>query len=258
MIELRNVSVNYGSTKILGDVSLSVNKGEIIAIMGPNASGKSTLLKVMSALIIPGSGDCIVEGKNTRDRPFNARRLAGMVFQDPEDQIVARRVEDDVAFGPKNIGYTPDEAVKKAREALKIVGLGGMSGKSVHSLSGGQKQLLAIASVLAMEPSYLMMDEPSSLLDGDGTRYIRQIIKKLKERGLGIVIVTHDPAEALMADGMIVLDKGRIVARGSPYSVFLESVFLENIGVDVPDRIKLSKRLEQDGIDHHFYLDEAV
>ncbi|WP_230741008.1 energy-coupling factor ABC transporter ATP-binding protein [Methanooceanicella nereidis] len=249
MIELKNVSVSYGSKEVLKDVSLEIKKGKVIAIMGPNASGKSTMIRLMNGLLLPGSGDCLVDGINTRDDMYYARRQVGMVFQDPEDQLVSRKVLDDVAFGPKNLGFSSFESLAVAIESLSLVGLEKMADKSVHDLSGGQKQLLSIAGVLAMNPSYIAMDEPTSLLDGEGTGLVREIIGKLKSGYRGIVLVTHDPAEALLADEIFVVDNGKIAMRGTPEEIFSRHEELESIGVDVPQMLRFSKRLKKLGAD---------
>ena len=166
MIELRHVCLSFGRVPALKDVSLEVRAGEHIVIMGPAASGKSTLAKVMDGLLLPDAGDCLVDGISTRDDPMHARRLVGLVFQEPEDQAVARRVEDDIAFGPRNLGV--DDVGERVAEAMRLAGIEGLAGRNIHSLSGGQKQLVAIAGVLAMRPAYLVLDEPTSMLDSAG------------------------------------------------------------------------------------------
>lgn len=160
MIELKDVSFAYKGRRVLDSISLMINKGEHVALIGPNASGKSTLARVMNALLLPDEGDCIVDGINTKDDPVYARRAVGMVFQDPESQAVARRVRDDVAFGPINLELPAGEVESRVMEALDAVGMKSQADREVSGLSGGRKQLLAIAGVLAMRPSYIVMDEP--------------------------------------------------------------------------------------------------
>ncbi len=217
MIEVRHVCLSFGRVPVLKDVSLEVRAGEHIVLMGPAASGKSTLAKVMDGLLLPDAGDCLVDGISTRDDPMHARRLVGLVFQEPEDQAVARRVEDDIAFGPRNLGV--GDVGERVAEALRLAGIEGLAGRNIRSLSGGQKQLVAIAGVLAMRPAYLVLDEPTSMLDSAGTRMVSETIAALKKEGRGVVVITQDPAMAVAADRLIVLSAGkyrceRAAARG--------------------------------------------
>ena len=200
MIELRHVSYSYGGKPAVRDISLTIKNGDMVAIIGPNASGKSTIAHLASGLIVPDEGDCYVDGINTKEDLYAARKSAGMVFQNPDDQIVSRRVVDDVMFGPMNLGLSPDEAMARATGSLRSVGMERFSGRATHSLSGGQKQLVAIAGVLAMRPSHIIFDEPTAFLDGDGIEAVRGAMQALKNNGMGIVVVTHDMEEALLAD----------------------------------------------------------
>jgi energy-coupling factor transport system ATP-binding protein len=242
MIEVRHVSLSYGNVPALKDVSLGVQPGEFVAIMGPGASGKSTLAKVMDGLLLPDSGECMVDGVSTRDDPMRARRLVGLVLQEPDDQAVARRVEDDLAFGPRNIGA--EDVKERVAEALRQTGIERLSGRDISSLSGGQKQLVAIAGVLAMRPAYLVMDEPTSLLDSDGKRMIMGAIGTQKHEGKGIVVITQDPSVAVCADRVVVMSGGSIVTQGAPSDVFTPAIG-EMVGL--PEMARLSIRLREKG-----------
>jgi energy-coupling factor transporter ATP-binding protein EcfA2 len=238
MIELLHVCLSFGRVPVLKDVSLEVRAGEHIAIMGPAAGGKSTMAKVMDGLLLPDSGDCVVDGVSTRDDLMHARRQVGLVFQEPEDQAVARRVEDDIAFGPRNLGVK--DVGERVAEAMRLAGIERLAGRGIHSLSGGQKQLVAIAGVLAMRPAYLVLDEPTSLLDAAGTRMVEETIAALKKEGKGIVVITHDPAVAAVADRLVVLSAGSIVADGPPREVF--SSCPEGL-IELPEMARLARSL---------------
>lgn len=241
MISLRGVSFSYGTRRALDAISLNIEKGERVAIIGPNASGKTTLAMVMNALITPDEGDCIVDGIDTKADPMFARRSVGMVFQEPDSQVVARRVWDDVAFGPANLGLSEAEAEERVRKALALAGLGNKAKSEVSCLSGGQKQLLAIAGILAMMPSYIVFDEPTALLDGPGCRMVGKAIADLKKQGIGIITITHDLEEALISDRIVALDRGRIVADMPPASLFSDEAVMSRIGVRPPYTYELAK-----------------
>jgi energy-coupling factor transport system ATP-binding protein len=243
MIEFRHVSLSYGRGPVLKDVSLEVRAGEHVVIMGPAASGKSTLAKVMDGLLLPDAGDCLVDGISTRCNGMHARRLVGLVFQEPEDQAVARRVEDDIAFGPRNLGA--DDIADRVAEAMRRAGIEGLAGRNIHNLSGGQKQLVAIAGVLAMRPAYLVLDEPTSLLDAAGTRMVTETIAAQKKEGRGIVVITQDPAVAAVADRLVVLAAGSIVKQGSPREVFSQC---PDGMVELPGMARLAVALGKKGV----------
>lgn len=243
MIELQHVCLSFDRVPALKDVSLEARAGEHLAIMGPAASGKSTLAKVMNGLLLPDGGDCLVDGISTRDDRMHAHRLVGLVFQEPEDQAVARRVEDDIAFGPRNLGV--DDAGERVAEALRLTGIEGLAGRNIHSLSGGQKQLVAIAGVLALRPAYLAMDEPTSLLDSAGTKMIMDTIATLKKEGRGIVVITQDPAVAAVADRIVVMSAGCIVTQGPPREVFAHCP--EGL-VELPEMARLYVALNKKGV----------
>lgn len=238
MIELRHVSYSYDGTQVLKDVSMDLCPGEIVALMGPNASGKSTLAKVLDGLLIPHSGECIVDGVSTRDDPVNARLRTGLVFQDPDDQAVSRRVSDDIAFGPLNL-QAPDVDARVA-DALKAVGIEHLAGRDFHTLSGGQKQLVAIAGVLAMRPAYIVLDEPTAMLDQDGTRLVTEAIKAARIAGKGILLITHDPAMAAVADRILVLKGGRIIPQ--------DAIVSDAAGIELPQMARFWNRLKENGI----------
>lgn len=256
MIELRHVYYSYGSRPAVVDVSLSIKAGEIVAIIGPNASGKSTLARMMNALLMPDKGDCIVDGVNTRADAYHARKSIGMVFQNPEDQMVSRRILDDVAFGPLNIGM--DDAQDRAKEALSAVGMEHFLGRSTHSLSGGQKQLMAIAGMLAMKPKHVVMDEPTSLLDGEGTKGVRDTMLRLKRGGTAVVLITHDMEEALLADRLVIMHEGHIAIEGAPRDVFGDEARLCTLGLEAPFQLRLIKVLCQKGIENFDFEEVKV
>ena len=201
-------------------------------------------------LIVPDEGDCLVDGINTKDDVYAARKAAGMVFQDPDDQIVSRRVVDDVMFGPLNLGLTSGEAMARATGSLRSVGMERFSGSATHSLSGGQKQLIAIAGVLAMRPGHVIFDEPTAFLDGDGIEAVRGAMQALKKNGMGVVVVTHDMEEALLADRIVVLHGGRVLMEGPPEAVFSDEARLQEAGIEMPFRLMLSNALKARGVDN--------
>jgi energy-coupling factor transport system ATP-binding protein len=241
LISLDNVSFSYAGRPALDHISLRIGKGEHVALIGPNSSGKSTLARIMNGLLLPDAGDCLVDGVLTRDDPMHARRAVGMVFQDPESQIISRLVRDDVAFGPGNLGLPGEEISARVRGALEAVGLKGFEGREVSCLSGGQKQLLAIAGILAMRPEFVILDEPTALLDARGSALVRKAMAGLKSDGIGTLIITHDMEEACQADRIVALIRGRIVADMSPAAFFNDSALIARIGVRPPYSLELMK-----------------
>jgi energy-coupling factor transport system ATP-binding protein len=239
LISLNDVSFNYKGAPALDRISLDIGRGEYVAIAGPNASGKSTLARIMNALLLPQKGDCIVDGVNTKDDPMHARKIVGMVFQDPEIQVVARHVGEDVAFGPRNLGLPKSEVEARVIEALRAVGLKDLAGREVSGLSGGQKQLLAIAGVLAMRPSFVILDEPASFLDHNGSRLVREAITRLVDGGFGVIVITHDMGEASRAKRIIALHEGRVIADGPPEGFFSDSATMAILGVEPPYSYRL-------------------
>ena len=236
----------------LDKVSLEVQKGEFIALLGHNGSGKSTLAKHLNAILEPDSGYVKVEGIDTRDyeRLFDIRQKLGLVFQNPDNQIIATIVEDDVAFGPENLGAEPKEIRKRVDQALEAVGMTKMSGKAPHNLSGGQKQRVAIAGVLAMQPDGMVLDESTAMLDPGGRKEVLETVQKLnRENNITVVLITHYMEEAVLADKIYVMESGRIVMSGTPKEIFSQKETLESYGLDVPPMTKLAYKLKENGID---------
>lgn len=258
MIKCENLSfkytVNEGEEELYAvkEVSLNVKKGEFLVILGHNGSGKSTIAKHMNALLVPSNGTVIVDGLDTSDpnNLWNIRSKAGMVFQNPDNQIVATIVEEDVAFGPENLGVEPSEIRKRVDESLEKVGMSEYKRHAPHLLSGGQKQRIAIAGILAMKPDCIIFDEPTAMLDPSGRKEVLNNIKEInKKYGITIVLITHYMDEAAKADRVIVMDKGEIILEGMPREVFSKVETMKNIGLDVPQVTELCYELQKAGID---------
>lgn len=257
MIKIDNVTYEYKShdeesVAALKDVSLTVKKGEFLAVLGHNGSGKSTLAKLMNALLLPTKGEVYVNEMNTLDENniWNIRQTAGMVFQNPDNQLVATIVEEDVAFGPENQGVEPEEIVKRVQQALSTVDMEEYRGHAPHLLSGGQKQRIAIAGVLAMKPDCIILDEPTAMLDPSGRKEVMSTITKLnKEEGKTIVLITHYMDEAVQADRVVVMSEGRIALEGTPREVFSKVKEVIELGLDVPQVTELAYELRKEGID---------
>lgn len=235
----------------LDEISLNVNPGEFLAIIGHNGSGKSTLAKHLNAILIPSKGQVLVDGINTKDskRLWEIRQRAGMVFQNPDNQIVATIVEEDVAFGPENIGIPPAEIRKRVDNALTTVNMLDYAQHGPHLLSGGQKQRVAIAGILAMKPKCIILDEPTAMLDPSGRREVIDTIKKLnKEENITIVLITHFMEEAVNADRVVVMENGKIVMEGTPREVFSRVKEIKSLGLDVPEMTELAYELKESGI----------
>ena len=252
-IELIGVNYSYrvgeGQTvHALRNVSFSVEKGEFVALAGMNGSGKSTLAKLLNGLFTPSSGDVLIDGINTRDeeRTFDVRRKAGMVFQNPDNQMVATIIEDDVAFGPENLGIPREEIIERVDWALDAVGMSEFRTRSASKLSGGQKQRVAIAGVLAMKPDILILDESTSMLDPEGRAEIMDVAKKLNASGITVISITHNMDEAAQADRVIVLRKGRLVLDGTPKEVFA-SPEVEACGLALPPPTEIARMLSERG-----------
>lgn len=240
-----------GEVWALKDINLSINKGEFVAVLGANGSGKSTLAKQINALLIPTEGALQVEGLPADDpaNHWRIRQRVGMVFQNPDNQIVATSVEEDVAFGPENLGVPAAEIRKRVDEALDLVGMSAYKQHAPHLLSGGQKQRVAIAGVIAMRPSCLILDEPTALLDPRGRREVMEIISRLnREESITIIQITHFMEEALAASRLLVLDRGRIVLDGQPRQVFQQHHELRALGLEVPAIAELVLELRAGGL----------
>ncbi len=251
MIDLSDVRFSYdGKAPALAGVSAHVNAGEFVCILGGNGSGKSTLAKHLNALLLPDQGTVTVDGMSTADAEctYLIRQTAGMVFQNPDDQLVSTLVEDDVAFGPENLGIQLPELRERVTRALADVGLAGFERKEAHALSGGQKQRVAIAGVLAMNPRILILDEASAMLDPRGRAGLMRVCRELHERGFTIVMITHFMEEAAQADRVTVLESGKVVCDGSPAHVLLQEDLLHRLNLDVPFATHLSHALRTAGV----------
>ena len=255
--EVRNLVFEYkdeetgASARVLDGVSLDVRRGEFLAVLGRNGSGKSTLAKHLNAILTPTSGKVTVDGFDTSDdsKLFDIRRRVGMVFQNPDNQMVATIVEEDVAFAPENLGVPREEIRRRVDEALEIVGMSAFKRHAPHMLSGGQKQRVAIAGALAMRPELLVMDEPTAMLDPSGRAEVIETVKKLnRENGMSVVLITHYMDEAVRADRVIVLDRGRIALEGTPKEVFPPVEKLTALGLDVPQAAYLIYMLNKHGL----------
>lgn len=257
IIEFQNVSYRYeaddGEEKlplVVNNISLNIKKGDFIAILGHNGSGKSTLAKLSNSILIPESGKVLVNGMDTADEDlsYDIRRTVGVVFQNPDNQIVATIVEEDVAFGPENLGVPPEEIRKRVDNALKAVGMYEYRGNEPHKLSGGQKQRVAIAGIIAMLPECIVLDEPTAMLDPRGRKEVMDTCIKLnREMGMTVVFITHFMEEAVLANRVIVMDDAKIILDGTPKQVFHNSELLKKVGLDVPETAKLANDLRESG-----------
>ena len=258
IIKFENVGFKYESedeiadSVVISDLSLSIEKGSFVAVLGHNGSGKSTLAKLSNAILVPQSGRVTVNGMDTADESNkdDIRRTVGMVFQNPDNQIVATIVEDDVAFGPENLGVDPDEIRKRVDDALKSVGMYEYKDHEPHKLSGGQKQRVAIAGIIAMQTDCIVLDEPTAMLDPRGRKEVMKTIKHLnKDMGITVVFITHYMDEAVQADRVIVIDDGSVAFDGTAKEVFRNIDELKAIGLDVPQVTELAYLLNKNGVD---------
>lgn len=257
MIQIKNLSFKYdtedeNAKQIIKNVSLDIHEGEFIALLGHNGSGKSTLAKLINGLLIPQEGDVLVEGLNTRsdDDIWAIRAEAGMVFQNPDNQLVATVVEDEVAFGPENLGIAPENIRKRVDDSLRIVGMSEFKKHAPHLLSGGQKQRVAIAGILAMSPKYIILDEPTAMLDPSGRKeVIDTLIRLNREENKTIILITHYMEEAALSDRLVIMEDGEIVLKGQPREVFSNVDAIKKIGLDVPQVTELASELRKDGFD---------
>lgn len=258
ILEFQNVSFRYeGSSEkeqlplAVRDVSFSVKKGDFVAILGHNGSGKSTLAKLSNSILLPESGKVLVNGMDTADESlsYDIRRTVGVVFQNPDNQIVASVVEEDVAFGPENLGVPPEEIRKRVDNALKAVGMYEYRKHEPHKLSGGQKQRVAIAGMIAMLPECLVLDEPTAMLDPRGRKEVMDTILKLnREMGMTVVFITHFMEEAVRASRVIVMDNAEILMDGTPREVFRQADRVKAAGLDVPKPAELARALQKRGV----------
>ncbi len=255
MIKAENLWFEYEGQEtkkvVLKDINIEIHDGEFIAVLGHNGSGKSTFAKHLNAILLPSGGKAYVYGIDTTDEKklFDVRKQVGMVFQNPDNQIVATVVEEDVAFGPENLGIQPNEIRRRVDESLAAVDMTDFSKSAPHNLSGGQKQRVAIAGILAMKPSCIVLDEPTAMLDPSGRREVLTTISRLnKESGITIILITHYMDEAAMADRVIVMTEGKICMDDIPANIFTKRDKLKSYGLDVPQVTELMYQLKKAGL----------
>lgn len=258
MIELRDVSYAYAPEQdgadapgALHSVSLTVEDGEMLAIVGHNGSGKSTLAKHLNALLLPTAGTVLVDGMDTRDEQnvLEIRRRVGLVFQNPDNQLVTTIVEEDVGFGPENLGLPPEQIRARVAEALETVGMAAHAREATYALSGGQKQRVAIAGMLAMQPEVLVLDEATAMLDPRGRQDVLDVVERLhRERGMTVVMITQYMEEAARCGRVAVMNGGRLVAQGAPREVFGRAEALRAAGLEPPEAVQLREALRQGGM----------
>ena len=238
------------SVRAVDDVSFEIEKGSFTAIIGKNGSGKSTLAKNLNGLLVPTRGVIYVGGFDTKDDEhiWDVRQTAGMVFQNPDNQLVSAIVEDDVAFGPENLGVPPEEIRKRVDKALEDVNMGAFKKKAPHLLSGGQKQRIAIAGVVAMKPQCIIFDEPTAMLDPKGRKEIMAIIDELHAEGITVVLITHFMEETVNADRLIIMNEGKVLLDGVPEKVFSHRDLIRSVNLDVPLMAELAARLKEKGV----------
>ena len=257
IIEIKNVSYEYSNQDEEGvsytavkNLSLNIDRGSFTVILGHNGSGKSTLAKMLNGLYKPTFGDIFIDGINTRDEEteIEVKRRVGMVFQNPDNQLIASIVEEDVAFGPENLGLEPPVIRERVKNALKAVGMEEYANSTPHRLSGGQKQRIAIAGIIAMEPECLVLDEPTAMLDPKGRREIISTLHKLNsEKGITVILITHYMEEAENADRVLVMNDGEIIKDATPKEVFMDVELLKSVGLDVPQTTELLYNLQKHG-----------
>lgn len=261
MIEAKDLTFEYpvydengnetGSVRAVDRMDILVQKGEFVAVLGHNGSGKSTFARHINALFLPTDGEILVDGMDTKDdtKVWDIRKNAGMVFQNPDNQIIASVVEEDVAFGPENLGFAPEKIRKNVDMGLQSVHMEAYREASPNKLSGGQKQRVAIAGILAMEPECIILDEPTAMLDPSGRREVMETIEYLnREKKMTIIYITHHMEEAARADRIVVMDHGRVVMSGKPRQVFTQVDRMKELGLDVPQATELAWRLHGRGL----------
>ncbi|WP_313342672.1 energy-coupling factor transporter ATPase [Sedimentibacter sp.] len=253
IIKIENVKYKYdkeSNVYALDGVNLEIRQGEFTAIIGHNGSGKSTLAKLMNSILLPTEGKIYVKGMDTSDdsKLWDIRQAAGMVFQNPDNQLVATIVEEDIAFGPENQGVEPSEIRRRVDDALNTVGMCEYRKRPPHMLSGGQKQRIAIAGILALNSDCIVLDEPTAMLDPSGRREVMDTLKKLNKNGKTILLITHYMDEAVQADRVVIIDKGNIKLDGTPKEVFRNIDEIKKFGLDVPQVTELAQELVKEGI----------
>lgn len=255
-IDVQNITFEYenddGTTSVIKDLSVDFSEGQFIAVLGHNGSGKSTFAKLLNGMLVPTKGEILVDGMDTSDEQLaiDIKRTVGMVFQNPDNQLVATVVDEDVAFGLENLGVSNSEMVQRVDNALKSVGMLDFKKSAPHNLSGGQKQRVAIAGIIAMEPRCIVFDEPTAMLDPRGRKEVMEVILSLcREKHITVILITHYMNEAALADRVLVMNKGKIVLDGTPAEIFSDVDTVKNAGLDVPQPAELAHMLKGAGID---------
>lgn len=258
IVEFHNVTFCYDADEgeqqpepAIRDFTFNVKKGEFVAVLGHNGSGKSTVAKLSNSILIPNEGKVLVKGMDTADEDlsYEIRKTVGVVFQNPDNQIVASIVEEDVAFGPENLGLPREEIRKRVDDSLKAVGMYEYRHHEPHKLSGGQKQRVAIAGIIAMRPKCIFLDEPTAMLDPKGRKEVMDTVIKLnKEYGMSVVFITHFMEEAVLADRVAVIDNSRLLLEGTPKEVFKQEDLLRSVGLDIPQITNLAREMKKSGV----------
>ena len=258
IVEFHNVTFCYDADEgeqqpepAIRDFTFNVKKGEFVAVLGHNGSGKSTVEKLSNSILIPNEGKVLVKGMDTADEDlsYEIRKTVGVVFQNPDNQIVASIVEEDVAFGPENLGLPREEIRKRVDDSLKAVGMYEYRHHEPHKLSGGQKQRVAIAGIIAMRPECIFLDEPTAMLDPKGRKEVMDTVIKLnKEYGMSVVFITHFMEEAVLADRVAVIDNSRLLLEGTPKEVFKQEDLLRSVGLDIPQITNLAREMKKSGV----------
>lgn len=258
IVEFHNVTFCYDADEgeqqpepAIRDFTFNVKKGEFVAVLGHNGSGKSTVAKLSNSILIPNEGKVLVKGMDTADEDlsYEIRKTVGVVFQNPDNQIVASIVEEDVAFGPENLGLPREEIRKRVDDSLKAVGMYEYRHHEPHKLSGGQKQRVAIAGIIAMRPECIFLDEPTAMLDPKGRKEVMDTVIKLnKEYGMSVVFITHFMEEAVLADRVAVIDNSRLLLEGMPKEVFKQEDLLRSVGLDIPQITNLAREMKKSGV----------
>ena len=258
IVEFHNVTFCYDADEgeqqpepAIRDFTFNVKKGEFVAVLGHNGSGKSTVAKLSNSILIPNEGKVLVKGMDTADEDlsYEIRKTVGVVFQNPDNQIVASIVEEDVAFGPENLGLPREEIRKRVDDSLKAVGVYEYRHHEPHKLSGGQKQRVAIAGIIAMRPECIFLDEPTAMLDPKGRKEVMDTVIKLnKEYGMSVVFITHFMEEAVLADRVAVIDNSRLLLEGTPKEVFKQEDLLRSVGLDIPQITNLAREMKKSGV----------
>lgn len=260
-VDFRDAAFTYdGEAFVFRHLNLTVPQGQFLCLLGGNGSGKSTLAKHINALLLPDEGEVVVFGCDTRDaeQTYFIRSNAGLVFQNPDDQLVASLIENDVAFGPENLGIPNPELRERVTRALAEVGLQGFEAHETNALSGGQKQRVAIAGVLAMDPAILILDEATAMLDPRGRKGLMRVCHELHDRGMTVIMITHFMEEAAQADRVIVLEDGHVAAEGTPDEVLVQADLLEHLNLDLPFAAELSLELQKRGVPVSMHIETTT